>query len=495
MKSLLTKLLALSLALLMLVAGAACSNQGEGDTTTDEANASADVTEPQTESPYDENGYLKDSLDPSLNFKDSEFNILYWSDREHEEYVVESQNGDLVNDAIYDRNLKVEERLGVKFNFIGCKGNASTKQEFLNAVDNSYKASDHAYDMVSAHSMCLGLVASEGLLLDLNTCDYLDWEKPWWPETLINEATISNRLFFASGDISANVIYMMYVTFFNKQMLDDLQLESPYDLVEKNQWTLDKMQELAQGIYLDSNGDGKVNLGDTFGEYAYTLHLDAYLIGSGIRIIDTANNTLSLDASFVDEKADNLTTQLSKYFHDNSRAFLITANKTVHQYFSAGQSLFWTDRCRQAITFKEKEATFGIVPVPKWNSEQTNYATCLGNPFSLYGIMVDCAEADRSAAVMECYASESYRILSPALYETTMKYRFTDDAVSSRMFDIVRATVIFDMGRIFASTLSTPCSTWENAVTNSDSWKVASKPQSNIWKKNIEILNDLFLNG
>ena len=117
--------------------------------------------------------------------------------------------------------------------------------------------------------------------------------------------------------------------------------------------------------------------------------------------------------------------------------------------------------------------------------------------FDLYraGIMVDCTEVDRSAAVMECYASESYRILSPALYETTMKYRFTDDAVSSRMFDIVRATVIFDMGRIFASTLSTPCTTWENAVTNSDSWKVAAKPQSNIWKKNIEILNDLFLNG
>ena len=81
---------------------------GEGDATTTAA------TEATTENPYDENGYLKSSL-PELDFKGEEVTILWWTDVEKPEFVVEEVTGDLINDAIYQRNMNVQEQLGVTF--------------------------------------------------------------------------------------------------------------------------------------------------------------------------------------------------------------------------------------------------------------------------------------------------------------------------------------------------------------------------------------------
>ena len=47
----------------------------------------------------------------------------------------------------------------------------------------------------------------------------------------------------------------------------------------------------------------------------------------------------------------------------------------------------------------------------KTRNLQENYATLLGNPFSLYAIPKDSVTPDMAGAVLECMASESYRIV------------------------------------------------------------------------------------
>ena len=143
-----SRLVCLLLVALMLLPIAACGNPQDDDTSKpDETTPAVDVgatttpadSEVVTEAPSntDANGYLKDDLDPTLNFNDKQFTLLYWSDREHEEFYVETQTGDLVDDAIYDRNIAVEERLGIKFNYVTEKGNASNVNGFTNKVSNS----------------------------------------------------------------------------------------------------------------------------------------------------------------------------------------------------------------------------------------------------------------------------------------------------------------------------------------------------------------------
>ena len=126
---------------------------------------------------------------------------------------------------------------------------------------------------------------------------------------------------------------------------------------------------------------------------------------------DTSGDTPVFSADFLGEKTLNLQEKVKGFFYDTSDGYLLTENSKVSQHFAAGLSLFWNDRCRQAISFAEKEINYGIIPIPKYDETQENYATLLGNPFSLYAIPKDSVTPDMAGAVLECMASESYRIV------------------------------------------------------------------------------------
>ena len=473
------KTISLLLAVLFVFAIlAGCAKNGNETVTTEGAEASSAPEAVTTEDPYDSKGFLKDSLPDDLKLNKT-FTLLYWSDREHEEFVADAQTGEIVNDAIYVRNANVESRLGVTFEYEKTKGNASGTNiaNFCQVLDNGIQSGLTPYDMVAAHSFTIGSCAVKGLLSDIRNTEYLDFSKPWWPESLIEDATIKGKLFFASGDISANTIYMMYVTFFNKSLITDLGLEDPFDLVKNNQWTIDKMFEMCNDTFVDSDNSGKASIGDFFGQYAYTLHLDVFLAGAGIKILDVSNDEMKISDDFIGPKAVDICDKVTAFFKSNDKAYLLTENNDVAQWFAAEKSIFWNDRCRNALKFKENEVSYGVIPNPKYNVDQEEFYTVLGNPFSLYAIPVDSTDVDGASAVMECYASESYRVLSPALYDTTIKYRYTDDAVSSEMFDLIKSRVMFDLGRIFANALGSPYALFETCISGGGSWATQSTSQ------------------
>ena len=119
MKRTLSAILALLMLLGVACAAIGCSNPVEGDetaTTTAAAIAESNIEEVTTDSLYDSNGYLKDDLDPTLNFGGETVNIFAW---EHTlpEFYVEEQSGNIVEDAVYTRNANTESRGGVELEF------------------------------------------------------------------------------------------------------------------------------------------------------------------------------------------------------------------------------------------------------------------------------------------------------------------------------------------------------------------------------------------
>ena len=71
---------------------------------------------------------------------------------------------------------------------------------------------------------------------------------------------------------------------------------------------------------------------------------------------------------------------------------------------------------------------------------------------------------------MECLASESYRTVSPALFETALKVKYAADDGTAEMYDILRASVTFDIGRIFTDSMSSlTYSLFRNAIINGSS--------------------------
>ena len=476
--------------LMLLCTFVACADNGDdkpADTTpapdgavTTPADIGAEVTEP-------EDALAKDDVPEDVRFDGKTITILYWEDQEHEEFFVEEQTGDIVADGIFDRNAIVEDRLGITMDFVSHLGNSQNVASWTNYVQTSIQAGGGEFDVIGGYSLSQASCASKSLFYDLMDpgCEYLNFDQPWWPDSLINEATINNKLLFASGDISANALYMMYVVFVNNSILEDLSLPNVYELVDTNKWTFDTFFTMCNNVYIDQDGSGDKTVGDRFGHITCYLHSDPWFYASGALIADKdANGNLQLSDTFGSERTVKSLEMLTNFLYNTDDG--LYTEDSMNREFNNGNVLFISDRCRISITmFDNLELSYSVVPFPKFDEAQENYVTCMGNPFTLYSLPIDSTddELPMLSAFLEVYASESYRNVTPALFETSLKIKYSQDNAATRMYDIIRETLCFDLGRIFSSVLIGQ-SHWNMAIEdNATTWagtaKQLKKPMAN----------------
>jgi len=139
---------------------------------------------------------------------------------------------------------------------------------------------------------------------------------------------------------------------------------------------------------------------------------------------------------------------------------------------------------------------FGIVPNPKFDDNQENYATIIGNPFTLFGIMKDADDDTKSmcTAVLECWGSEAYRLTTPAVFEICMKLKYSATETESAMFDVVRGSIVFDLGRIFSEDLNRISEMPSKAMTTGGSWATLSKTYKKALDTMMKKINGSFAN-
>jgi|LSQX01.2.fsa_nt_gb maltose-binding protein MalE len=151
----------------------ACKNNSDEETDTETETSSAvetTITEETTDR-YSE----KDDLPEKMNF-DKDVTVLIWDSIENEWYA-EKMTGEVINDAIYQRNLTVEERMNIRFNFNQIPGDGGDTTRFVNEVKSSVYAGDGVYTFISAYSRNAMMCMAEGLLQDLTEYDQIDLDR------------------------------------------------------------------------------------------------------------------------------------------------------------------------------------------------------------------------------------------------------------------------------------------------------------------------------
>lgn len=489
--------IAMLLVLAMAVTAVACgkgtadTTDGADTTTVAPIAGEATTTAPaETESPYDADGYLKSDLPEDLNFGGETVTVVYWKDVEHPEFESEGITGDIVNDAIYTRNLRVEENLGVTLGFVNNNGNGSNIAAFKNFIGNAFTAGDTDYDLIASYSRTTAACAQAGYCLDLLSLDYLNFENPWWPQSLLGIVGIGDCIYFASGDASINVLHMMYCTLYNKDMITQYNLEDPVELVRSGKWTIEAMQIMSKDIYQDLDNSGNKSAGDIFGTTVGSYHIDALYTGSGLRLVEQGegDDLMVISQDFFSEKAIALCDNLGAWLASDD-----VYDTTSTAAFTAGNCIFDINRCRTAASLQNIDWSYGVLPVPKYDEAQEDYISVMGNPFTLYAVYANTKDANRAAAVLECWASEAYRTTTPAQFETTMKLKYSESDVEAEMFDIIRSTVCFDMGRLFNPDIANITDIFFAAVDNGQSWAVVSKANEKALPKLIARISNAFL--
>ncbi len=451
----------------------------------------------------DKDGFWKDDLPEELDYNEV-VTILYWLDAERKEFVIEEDeaDGDMVKEAIYNRNLAAEERLGITFEWTGENGDSGDRAKFADYVQNCYNGGTY-YDIIATYSRTAGMLLTDGLLENLNAVEdnYINTAQPWWPKTMLDTCSIADSLFFVSGDISTNVLHFMYAVYYNMDMLNNFQIEDPIPHVDNMTWTIDKLIEMSSSLYSDLDQDGAQSDNDQYGFCSTYFHLDAFYTGSNMKLIEAGKDDyLAITEDFFGEKTVNLVDKLGAWFKTGDTYVNHNGgSKSYSVTFEEGNCAFRLDRVYIADNeyhngaLRNADWEYGILPVPLHDENQKEYITVVGNPFTLWCVMQNAKDPSMSTAVIECLASEGYRKTSPALFENNMKYRYTPDSAGkgngARMFDIIRSSITFDLGRIFSDSLSFMSEMPSDTAARSTSWASVQAKHKNVLKRGIADLN------
>lgn len=447
------RLLALLLSFVMLAAIlSACVDNGDKDTTTGNATTnSPDNSGNNDATDAPDTLYELDDLDEKYNFAET-ITIFYWSDYRMREFEAE-ESGDVIDDAIYHRNISVAERLGITFEFVGEPGDDDDYKSWTQKAENDWQA-DNEYDIYAGYSRAVPVLSLKGMTTNLLEHKAFNVNKPWWPEALTTECTINERLYFCSGDIATSMLWYMDGIMFNKELYNKYlgSDSNPMDMVEADNWTIDVFFSLIKDIYTD-DGNGSKDQADFFGASLYSTDIDAFQIGSGITSLEKNDEgELQISEAWQSQRCADICEKVGNYIKSEG---VYVAGSTSRTVFYNQQSIFHLDRIfiipgTDTSSGSNVEFSYGIVPVPKADKTQESFKTNLGNPFTMYAVNSQTRRLDAAVTTLEAMGSENHRTVTPAVFEVAMKVRYTDDPQAGRMFDIMRAGISFDLGRLYA---------------------------------------------
>ena len=111
------------------------------------------------------------------------------------EFGITEETGDIVEDAIYKRNLTVSNLLNVDIETITMDGSWNNQDEFMGLIRNSVAAGDHEYDIITGYQAYITQLAMGGEVISMLGLPYVDYTQPWWNGETIEQNTVNGKVF------------------------------------------------------------------------------------------------------------------------------------------------------------------------------------------------------------------------------------------------------------------------------------------------------------
>lgn len=432
------------LALLCVLPIVGCSSDGgRVNETTAAINTYAPVTdEEETEA----SGIPEPDL-PDETFDGEDFMMMSRVNDPYTEpyFYVENQNGEVVNDAVYSRNFQTAEKFGV--NMVGRDENDPS-----GTVSMAIKSGDFVCHVLWDKYVLLFPQALEGSYLNFNTVPYLNFDAEYWDSNMIRDLEVFGKIYLMNSDIYMYFDYPRFI-YFNKGLIEQYSLESPYEHVYQNTWTLDTFAAMCKAVNEDLNGDGKFDNQDRYGLwYESPKH---FLVGAGVDI-SKINSDGYLELVSPDERSVAVLEKIQRIA--GSDEYSLDIYKTSDGADLKGMNIFDYGRSRFAndyflfvqngagctIQFKEMESDYGIAPNPKYDEDQEDYYHMQDMNSYAMAIPGNNTELNKTGMILEWMSWKSNELVLPAHYEVTIFNKRFRDEEAKNMLEIVKSTTRYD---------------------------------------------------
>ena len=433
MKNTFIRIIAIILTLCTVVAlFVGCNGENEENSTT-----SAPAEQETTDEVFPEvsrNNYNKElylSILPDVNPFD-----CYW--------VEEAGNNNL-SDAIYNRQEKVRDYLGVEI--VATK--TDNENRYITPFQTAVKNKDGSVDVLISH-VYYGIdgFIMGNYLTDFRDIDEIDLEADYWKLGFMEEIAAKDHLYLGFSDF--NILYTHVVTF-NKQLMDKYAHEldnDVYSLVQDYKWTVDQMISLASLVYVDANSDGKSE-DDTFGfATRYSIGYAGMLQGCNIQLVEQdekGNYTLAVYNDKNKQKMSALVDKLYDFVRSESAYFTVDKSSAN---IGSGRVLMSISGTFSLSELLETDVEFGVLPYPMYDEMQKDvgYRSLQWGGYICVPTYLEDAKMVGESLEMISYFSDDVNI---AFYEKLLGKQVADAPLDRVMLDIVWDGVCSDLGQTY----------------------------------------------
>ncbi len=431
----------LTLTLVLLLLLTSCGGGASTETTAETETAAQTVAETETERTPD--------LPADLDFGGVDFNLLSSYYNDYCKITKEEANGEVLNDAIYDMEIRTEERLNV--NILEDQQEYNAAIQMANALvaagDDTYAAMNQL-DRFSIDMMV------QGKLRPLEDAAHLDLTAPWWHPEVTREMSLQGNTYYAAS--ASNILMYVDTTalFINTTMAVNLgiDIDEIYNSVREGTWVQDDWMAYAALATSDLDGDGEMTADDRWGVTMFDENIlgTSLITGGGADSISKdANDDLTL--LWNDERYVTLAENAYNTIHSDHVFSTIDDSKIVRHTatpFVEGRSLFLHGFFMAVDQLEEMEDDYTIVPVPKYDASQEKYISANYDVMT-YIMPKFVSDTDLFGAVLEWLSYEGKARVEGAYIETTMKFKAARDEVMAEMVQLCLDTSMIDLGSMY----------------------------------------------
>lgn len=423
----------LSLLLALLLLGLTACQSGTPTDTTDSIDTSTSNTSAENE--------------PSVSFAEANYNgyefriirkHLGYSCYNYEYQAPEEQTAELLNDAVYARNMSAEEKYNIEIKEI-------LADNYQDTIRNSILAGDNDFDVSLIRSEHVTGVLQPGMFLDFNEIPNLNLDQPWWDQNARENFSVNGKLYSMTSDMSIMHYETAIILFYNQKLAEDNKLPDLYQLVRDGKWTIDKYAELTANIKSDLNGDTKYDANDLWPLAGwYDVTMPQWFIGGGVNYVEKDDNGELVLAAAAPE-FETVYTKVVEALKD-AKVFGSELNAENLLMFNSDQLLFFSGCVGEAKEFRDMPSDFGVIPAPKLDAAQENYCTYTNYPMVIM-VPSTAPDKERTGAILEWLSYKGSEEVIPKFYETMIQTKYLRDEESVEMMDeYIASNLIYNIG-------------------------------------------------
>ena len=455
------KLLSLALALIMLLSVtavfSACGETQEGPDVGQTGNSSINAEDESAEEDHRFDG---------VNYNGREFRIYTSTNistmgKGNSNFLIEGTgetDGGLVNDAVLERNIQVEDLLGVELAFTQIDLNYDKVAGDIRRFTTS---GTDEFDLVINDIYAYAELLIEGNFRNVLDDDCVfDFDRPYWYKDYMDDLRLMDGYqYVLAGDYFIDILRDAHLLLLNKQIYLDHYNRSAdelYDVVTNFEWTYEKMNEVITDMYTDKNLNGTKDKGDQFG------FMEPEFWGGSIPFSVSGNPTfISRDEDgyptvvlHEGDRANQLANAMSTLFNNESASVNLTGDVDLLTAFTQDECLivgYQRLGSLENAILRQMEGDAAVLPYPMLFASDKKYTTSAHDTTEMGAILATSTDLAFISTVVEVLNCETSKILIPVYYKECLQVQCVDDEKAAAIIDIIHDN--FDNSFILAYNL------------------------------------------